>query len=335
MCKSERKRGAACGCYPKRATDYLDFFAEPVYNFTFRDSYVVSTCVGSICTIVLVLILAFVLFFRVTDYLDQNPSTFTITEGLEYSYYPVDQEFDQHLLAVGLSYKAEYEGEMTEDFTLELEKIVNIQMFTNKKEEGVVTKSDPLKLDPCSTLDLNKFYTPRKSSESQMAYLQKYKMMQCLDEFANIKITPTRQQSSQLVNVGVNDRVKASRGGQDTKIKGDNYNRHDDWIEFLFQVNPCDPANQDCRADAEDILKKMELIVLYNTEWFDKTDGSTEPIRRDSVIQHFDFNPQKKYEIKSVVTQAKIDENRGLYEKSEVEFYSLDLGTLVESANPE
>ena len=90
MCKGERKRGAACGCYPKRVTDYLDFFAEPVYNFTFRDSYVVSTYVGSICTIVLVVILIFVLFFRVTDYLDQNPNTFTITEGLEYSYYPVD-----------------------------------------------------------------------------------------------------------------------------------------------------------------------------------------------------------------------------------------------------
>ena len=67
-----------------------------------------------------------------------------------------------------------------------------------------------------------------------MEYLQKYKMMQCLDEFADIKITSSRQQSSQLVDVGVNERVKASRGGQDTKIKGDNYNRHDDWVEFLF-----------------------------------------------------------------------------------------------------
>ena len=79
----------------------------------------------------------------------------------------------------------------------------------------------------------------------------------------------------------------------------------------------------------------MELFILYNTEWFDKTDGSTEPIKRDSVIKHFDFNPAKKYELKSVVTQAKIDENRGLYDTSEVEFYSMDLGSLVESANLE
>ena len=41
-----------------------------------------------------------------------------------------------------------------------------------------------------------------------MEYLQKFKMMQCLDEFANIKITPTRQQSSQVIDsVGVNERV--------------------------------------------------------------------------------------------------------------------------------
>ena len=57
-----------------------------------------------------------------------------------------------------------------------------------------------------------------------------------------------------------------------------------------------------CVPNADDLLKKMELIILYNTEWFDKQDGSTEPVRRDSVIKHFDFNPLKKYEIKSVIT---------------------------------
>ena len=77
----------------------------------------------------------------------------------------------------------------------------------------------------------------------------------------------------------------------------------------------------------------MELIILYNTEWFNKQDGSTEPIARDSVVHHFDFNPSKRYELKSVITQAKIDENRGLYEKSESEFFTMDLGTLTEAAN--
>jgi hypothetical protein len=31
-----------------------------------------------------------------------------VTEGLEFGYFPLEQEFDQHLIAVGLSYKAEY-----------------------------------------------------------------------------------------------------------------------------------------------------------------------------------------------------------------------------------
>lgn len=163
-------------------------------------------------------------------------------------------------------------------------------------------------------------------------------MMQCLDEFANITIMPTRQQSSQLVGgTAVNDRVKASRGGQDVKIKGDNSNRHDDWVQFLFQVNPCtpDPAkNKQCIANAEEELAKMELFILYNTEWFNKQDGTTEPIVRDSIIKHFDFNPAKRYEIKSVITQAKINENRGLFEKSESDFFKMELGTLRESANP-
>ena len=93
MCKNNKK-GAGCGCYPKRMTDYLDLFAEPVYNFTFRDSYVVSTIVGSICTIVLVMVLVFVLFFKVQNYIELNPNTFTVTEGMEYGYFPADQEFD-------------------------------------------------------------------------------------------------------------------------------------------------------------------------------------------------------------------------------------------------
>ena len=68
----------------------------------------VSTCVGSICTISLILVLAFVLFFKVQNFVDMNPNTFTITEGVEYGHYPADHEFDKHLIAVGLSYTAEY-----------------------------------------------------------------------------------------------------------------------------------------------------------------------------------------------------------------------------------
>ena len=61
MCK--RKKRQACGfqCYPKKGTDYLDLFAEDVYKFTFQDSYVVSTCCGAICTIIMILIIVIVL----------------------------------------------------------------------------------------------------------------------------------------------------------------------------------------------------------------------------------------------------------------------------------
>ena len=43
-----------------------------------------------------------------------------------------------------------------------------------------------------------------------------------MDEGANLELTPTRQQSSQVIEgVAENDRVKALRGGQDIKLIGD------------------------------------------------------------------------------------------------------------------
>ena len=81
-------------------------------------------------------------------------------------------------------------------FTDYLETLVNIQMFMRTKEDGKITQSDPLKLDACSTLDLQRFNKPRKSSSSFMAFLLQYKPLQCLDEQANLSITPTRQSSS-------------------------------------------------------------------------------------------------------------------------------------------
>ena len=60
---------------------------------------------------------------------------------------------------------------MTEAFTDKIATIADIRMFTVTKAAGAIVVADPLKLDPCSTLDLNKFYAPRKSSESSMAYL--------------------------------------------------------------------------------------------------------------------------------------------------------------------
>jgi hypothetical protein len=150
-------------------------------------------------------------------------------------YYPESTEFNKHLLAVGLTYKAEYQDLMTPGFTETLQSIVNIQMFTRTKIDGLFTLSDPLVLDPCSTLDLNNFYDAGKSSVSSMEFLQEFKPMQCLDEGANLELEPTRQQSSQVVSgISANDRVTGSRGGQDVKLNGDNHNRHDNWRDLHF-----------------------------------------------------------------------------------------------------
>ena len=243
MCHKKR---TCCGvCYPKSLTDNFDLFAQPVYQFTFRDSYVVSTCCGSLCTIALFLGIVFVMFSKVMVFLDGEPNNFTVTELLEYGQYPVETVFDRHQIAIGLAYKEQYQDKMDKvlekiDFTDYLDTLVDIQMFTLTKKDGVMTKSDPLVLDPCSTLDLNRFYTPRTSSDASFQFLQKYKPMQCLDESANLKLKPSWQESSQVLDgVAANDRVKASRGGQDVSISGDTLNRHSDKRELLFQINPC------------------------------------------------------------------------------------------------
>lgn len=137
--------------------------------------------------------------------------------------------------------------------------------------------------------------------------------------------------------VAANDRAKASRGGQDVKLVGDIVNRHEDWRELLFQINPCTPdfaKKKTCRSNAESELAKMEFVLLYNQESFNKQDASTDPVTRDAVIQVFDFNPKKRYNLKTVVTQAEIDENRGLYETSSATFFTLDVNQLTESVNP-
>ena len=215
MCGGNRRRKhTCCGVYPGKVTDRLDLFAEPVYQFTFRDSYYVSTICGSICTILLGLLLIFVIGDKFQKFVDRDPNQFVVTQGVDYGHFPLETEFDNHLLAVGLIYKPEYQEQMTEQFTDKIASIVNIQFFMREKTDGQITVSDALELDPCSTLDLNKFYTPRKSSASFMNFLQTYKPMQCLDEFAKLELSPTRQQSSQVISgIAVNERVKASRGG--------------------------------------------------------------------------------------------------------------------------
>ena len=89
-------------------TNSIDLFAEPVYQFTFKDSPVISTCIGSLCSFIFVALLGFVLFGHIIDLIDQDPRTFSVTEGIDQDYYAVDETFNKHSIAVGLQYKAEF-----------------------------------------------------------------------------------------------------------------------------------------------------------------------------------------------------------------------------------
>ena len=60
------------------------------------------------CTIALFVFIAFIVFTKTVLFLDDDPNRFIVTEGLEYGWYPQETEFDSHLLAIGLQYKAEY-----------------------------------------------------------------------------------------------------------------------------------------------------------------------------------------------------------------------------------
>ena len=121
--------------------------------------------------------------------------------------------------------------------------------------------------------------------------------MQCLDESANIKLRSSAQQSNQLVGSGVaNSQIDAKKSGENVALRGDNYNRHDTFRELTFEITKCeDGGDITCDPNAVDQLKKMEFIILYDTENFDKHNSSTNPINKDSVIRHFDINPEKTY----------------------------------------
>ena len=125
--------------------------------------------------------------------------------------------------------------------------------------------------------------------------------MQCLDESANVLLLPHRQSSSQVIDgISDNSRTTAIWSGEDVTLSGDNHNRHADYREFLFEVSPCeaDPSTgKTCVDDPVAEIAKMQLFVLYNTENFDKRDSSTDPIRRESLVDFFNINPEKRYEL--------------------------------------
>lgn len=92
----------------KRLTDKLDMFALPVYQFTFEDSYLVSTGLGALCTLVLLVVVTMLTVAKIAQFAEQSADRFIVTDGLEHGYFDPTMEFNRYNIAIGLSYKPQY-----------------------------------------------------------------------------------------------------------------------------------------------------------------------------------------------------------------------------------
>lgn len=133
-----------------------------MYQFTFEDSYIVSTGAGAICSLILAVLVAVISVAKFATFFELDADTFTVTDGLEHGFFDSSVQFNKYKIAIGLSYKPEYQDKMQEGFTDLASQVANVQMFTRSKTAGAFSKSNPLLLDPCTTLDLADFYAPRK-----------------------------------------------------------------------------------------------------------------------------------------------------------------------------
>ena len=71
-----------------------------------------STYFGSFCSLVYIFLLTFVLLGQVVAYIESDPNTFTVTEGVEFDYYSVDKEFNEHFIGVDPAKKVEEKVEV-------------------------------------------------------------------------------------------------------------------------------------------------------------------------------------------------------------------------------
>ena len=80
--------------------------------------------------------LAVIFTAKLIKLIEQDEESFTVTEGIEYGYFPAETQFERHRIALGLSYKAEFQDQMTEGFTERIAEIVDIEMFMHSKVAG-------------------------------------------------------------------------------------------------------------------------------------------------------------------------------------------------------
>jgi len=74
---------------------------------------------------------------------------------------------------------------------------------------------------------------------------------------------------------------------------------------------------------------------MYNTQQFDHNDFTTEPIIYDSVVDHFEINYNKKYQIDSKIIKGAIGDKTSLFTSTENEFYEFHVGDMKVTRNPQ
>lgn len=80
------------------------------------------------------------------------------------------------------------------------------------------------------------------------------------------------------------------------------------------QATASAPCSSDAATDLA-FLNKLELVLLYSTERFNIDDVSDDPILRDSAVEVYDFNPSKRYTLKSTVNRGQVVDERQLFSR--------------------
>ena len=120
-------------------------------------------------------------------------------------------------------------------------------------------------------------------------------------------------------------------------MSGDGAHRHDNYRKIVWEVDTCEnSSSSSCSGNAAsdlEFLNKLEFVLLYNSERFDINDSTKEPIIRESVMEYYDFNPEKKYALKSSVNRGSMVDERGLFSRTTSDFFGFEAGELVETTD--
>ena len=124
---------------------------------------------------------------------------------------------------------------------------------------------------------------------------------------------------------------------QDTSLSGGGGHRHDDYRKLAWEVDVCQgnsqvTCSQDSAADLA-FLRKMELVLLYNTERFNPQSRSQDDlIIEESTVSYFEFDPTKRYKLTSTAHRGQVIEESSLFARGTTDFFTFEAGDLLESS---